>query len=175
MSCGDGECDVCYQGQCLETPCPTTTAEPTSTSSGDSEGGPTVGDSRVGYIDNAIPGNIFRLRYDTAYNNRRPNRAEFFWPRGAPLGPGVPFTIGPYRLVLEESTEMDPRSIAALDPEQVTGAFHVEPDEGDTIERSAGPLTLGLQTGVAAQGTWRVWVALGAVLLAVVLAFVFWK
>jgi hypothetical protein len=60
-------------------------------SAGEAEGGPTVGDSRVGYIDNAIPGNIFRFRYDTAYNNRRPNRAEFFWARGAPFGPGVPF------------------------------------------------------------------------------------
>jgi hypothetical protein len=44
----------------------------------------------VGYIDNAIPGNQFRLRYDAAYDDRRPNRAEFFWPKGAPLGPGVP-------------------------------------------------------------------------------------
>lgn len=69
----------------------TTTAEPTPTSTGDSDSGPSVGDSRVGYIDNAIPGNILRFRYDTAYNLRRPNRAEFFWARGAPLGPGVPF------------------------------------------------------------------------------------
>jgi hypothetical protein len=53
-------------------------------------GGPTVTDSSVGYIDNAIVGNVFRFRYDTAYNNRRPNRAEFFWARGAPFGPGVP-------------------------------------------------------------------------------------
>jgi hypothetical protein len=53
-------------------------------------GGPTVSDSSVGYIDNAIPGNLFRFRYDTVYNNRRPNRAEFFWARGQPFGPGVP-------------------------------------------------------------------------------------
>jgi hypothetical protein len=44
----------------------------------------------AGYMDPAIPGNLFRLRYDTAYNNRRPNRAEFFWAQGRPLGPGVP-------------------------------------------------------------------------------------
>lgn len=68
----------------------TTTAEPQPTSTGDSDSGPSVGDSRVGYIDNAIPGNVLRFRYDTAYNLRRPNRAEFFWARGAPLGPGVP-------------------------------------------------------------------------------------
>ena len=52
--------------------------------------GPTVSDSKVGYIDNAIPGNMFRLRYDTAYNLNRPSRAEFFYAQNAPLGPGVP-------------------------------------------------------------------------------------
>ena len=39
-------------------------------------------DSSVGYIDTAIPGNVFRLRFDTAYNNNRPNRAEFFYAKG---------------------------------------------------------------------------------------------
>jgi hypothetical protein len=53
-------------------------------------GGPTVVDSAVGYIDSAIPGNLFRLRYDAAFDNHAPNRAEFFWPKGQPLGPGVP-------------------------------------------------------------------------------------
>jgi hypothetical protein len=53
-------------------------------------GGPTVSSSGVGYIDNAIPGSQFRLRYDTASNFRRPNRVEFFWAQGAPGGPGVP-------------------------------------------------------------------------------------
>lgn len=46
--------------------------------------------SSVGYIDPALPMNQLRLRYDDAYNNRRPNRAEFFYARGAPLGPGLP-------------------------------------------------------------------------------------
>jgi len=55
-----------------------------------SDGGPTVGDSRVGYIDCAIPGNQFRLRFDAAYNDTRPTRAEFFYARSAPLGPGLP-------------------------------------------------------------------------------------
>ena len=49
-----------------------------------------VGDSPVGYIDGAIPGNQFRLRFDAAYHNERPTRAEFFYARGAPLGPGLP-------------------------------------------------------------------------------------
>ena len=52
--------------------------------------GPTTSDSRVGYIDNAIPGTLFRLRYDDAFNDRRPTRAEFFYPKSAPQGPGLP-------------------------------------------------------------------------------------
>jgi hypothetical protein len=51
---------------------------------------PTVGDSRDGYIDDAIPGDQFRLRFDASYNDNRPNRAEFFWPQGGVHGPGVP-------------------------------------------------------------------------------------
>lgn len=53
-------------------------------------GGPVVSDSRVGYIDGAIPGTQFRVRFDAAYNNRRPSRAEFFYAQTAPRGPGLP-------------------------------------------------------------------------------------
>lgn len=49
-----------------------------------------LADAAVGYIDPAIVANQFRLRYDTAYRNRRPNRAEFFYARGGPAGPGLP-------------------------------------------------------------------------------------
>jgi hypothetical protein len=52
--------------------------------------GPTTSDSSVGYIDSAIPADLFRLRFDAAYRNRRPTRGEFFWPKGAPAGPGTP-------------------------------------------------------------------------------------
>jgi hypothetical protein len=52
--------------------------------------GPRVSDSSVGYIDPAIPGNIFRLRFDSSFDDNRPTRAEFFYPRGGPLGPGLP-------------------------------------------------------------------------------------
>src|SRR5207253_4092031 len=52
--------------------------------------GPRVSDSAVGYIDPAIPGNIFRFRFDAAYNDRRPTRAEFFYPKGGASGPGLP-------------------------------------------------------------------------------------
>ena len=48
-----------------------------------------LGDSNVGYIDSAIPANTARLRFDAAYGNNRPTRAEFFYARGAPLGPGL--------------------------------------------------------------------------------------
>jgi hypothetical protein len=51
-------------------------------------GGPTVRDSSVGYIDPAFLADEVRLRYDTSYHFNRPTRAEFFWPRGAPAGPG---------------------------------------------------------------------------------------
>lgn len=51
-------------------------------------GGPFVSDSGVGYIDSAILGNQLRVRYDSAYNNVQPARAEFFWPVGGTRGPG---------------------------------------------------------------------------------------
>lgn len=70
-----------------ETPAP----EPAPTPEDASGGEPlAMFDSSVGYIDTAIPGNVMRLRYDTAYNNNRPNRAEFFYAKGAPGGPGLP-------------------------------------------------------------------------------------
>jgi hypothetical protein len=53
-------------------------------------GRPTVSDSRDGYIDDAIPGDQFRLRYDASYDFTRPTRAEFFYPQGGPNGRGLP-------------------------------------------------------------------------------------
>jgi hypothetical protein len=53
-------------------------------------GEPTTSDSRDGYIDNAIPGNEVRLRFDASYGDNRPNRAEFFYAKPAPGGPGLP-------------------------------------------------------------------------------------
>jgi hypothetical protein len=52
-------------------------------------GNVTVGDSRVGYIDSALVGTQFRLRFDDTFNNRRPTRAEFLWAKAGP-GPGRP-------------------------------------------------------------------------------------
>ena len=36
-------------------------------------------ESNVGYIDDAIPQTQFRLRFDAAYDDNRPDRAEFFY------------------------------------------------------------------------------------------------
>jgi hypothetical protein len=65
-------------------------AQTTEPAADSSENGPVISDSNVGYIDSAIPASQFRLRFDAAYDNVRPNRAEFFYARGAPIGPGVP-------------------------------------------------------------------------------------
>src|SRR5262245_11869568 len=59
---------------------------PTARAQGTTE--PVIRDSNVGYIDPAIPGDIFRFRYDAAYQNTRPTRDEFFWPPGPPFGNG---------------------------------------------------------------------------------------
>ena len=47
-------------------------------------------DSAVGYIDNAIPGSQYRMRFDVANNSNRPTRAEYFYAKGGPFGPGLP-------------------------------------------------------------------------------------
>jgi hypothetical protein len=52
--------------------------------------GPRVADSAVGYIDSAIPGDVFRFRFDASYNDTRPTRADFLYPKGGPTGPGLP-------------------------------------------------------------------------------------
>ena len=52
--------------------------------------GPRVSDSSVGYIDSAVPGNVIRFRFDSSYDDNRPTRADFFYPRGGPAGPGLP-------------------------------------------------------------------------------------
>jgi hypothetical protein len=52
--------------------------------------GPRVSDGAVGYIDTAIPGDVFRFRFDGSFDARRPTRAEFIYPQGGPHGPGLP-------------------------------------------------------------------------------------
>jgi hypothetical protein len=53
-------------------------------------GGEQVALSNVGYIDSAIPRSQIRFRFDAYYDNIRPDRAEFFYPKcGCFLAPGV--------------------------------------------------------------------------------------
>ncbi len=49
-----------------------------------------VGDSGVGYVDSAVLGDQVRLRYESAYDINRPNRAEFLWSWPPPAGNGPP-------------------------------------------------------------------------------------
>jgi hypothetical protein len=54
-------------------------------------GGPTVSDTRVGYITGAVPFDHIRLRYDSAYRNTPfTSRAEYFYAASQPIGPGLP-------------------------------------------------------------------------------------
>lgn len=48
--------------------------------------GQTGSESSVGYVDSAVPRNQFRLRYDSAVDDNRPERADFFYSKNA-LGP----------------------------------------------------------------------------------------
>ena len=47
-------------------------------------------DTNVGYIDSAIPATQFRLRFDSAYDNPLPDRAEFFYRAAMSPNGGVP-------------------------------------------------------------------------------------
>jgi hypothetical protein len=87
----------------------------------------TTFDSAVGYIDDAIPGSYLRFRFDGADGNNRPSRAEYFYAKGGPNGPGFPTFAGTvdfeeYTLYLEYAFR--PRfsmfidgGIRAVDPE----------------------------------------------------------
>lgn len=67
------------------TPSPLQSSTPEQTPSfGDSSlamSGGDVSGPAGGYIDPAMPWTHFRLRYDSAWNNNRPDRAEYFYPK----------------------------------------------------------------------------------------------
>ncbi len=52
----------------------------------------TLFESNVSFIDSALPGSQWRLRYDSGYNSPFPSRGEFFYPRPGPNGPGPRYT-----------------------------------------------------------------------------------
>jgi Putative MetA-pathway of phenol degradation len=61
---------------------------------------PPIEGSMVGYIDNAIVGSQIRIRFDAAFDDNSPDRAEFFYAkcscyRGLPPGPVDPNAPGP--------------------------------------------------------------------------------
>ncbi len=65
-------------------------SQDSQSSSDEPERGPSVGGSRVGYVDSALPFSNFRLRYEAGYDFHRPNRAEFFYAQNQPTGgPGL--------------------------------------------------------------------------------------
>src|SRR5438132_7868497 len=67
---------------------PSATPPAADTAPPDGNGGPVVKDSSVGYIDSAVPFSHFRFRYDSAWRDVRPYRAEFFYAQGGPGNPG---------------------------------------------------------------------------------------
>src|SRR5262249_18553270 len=78
------------------------TAPPAGLAAFGAESGGAVGGSTValqvpnaGYIDSAIPFTNFRLRYDSAYGNNRPDRAEFFYAKCGCFRPADPNAPGP--------------------------------------------------------------------------------
>ncbi len=46
-------------------------------------GQPQTADSNSGYVDSALIGDLFRIRYDSANDDNRPERAEFFYAKGS--------------------------------------------------------------------------------------------
>ncbi|MEM9826689.1 MAG: hypothetical protein AAF958_08880 [Planctomycetota bacterium] len=55
------------------------------------EPGFVTSNSNVGYIDSAIPGTQFRLRFDSAFDNPTPDRVEFFY-RASTSAIGTPIS-----------------------------------------------------------------------------------
>ena len=89
---------------------------------------PRVRDTNVGYIDPAIPDNLVRFRIDSAEDNFRPTRADFFWSIGPPRGggPAIPESSVDYQdVTVYFETLLTPKLSAFaelparfLDPEQ---------------------------------------------------------
>lgn len=61
-----------------------------SSSSSEDEGRTTRSNTDLGYIDSAVPRDQIYLRYDSGYGFDFANRAEFFYARSQPGGPGLP-------------------------------------------------------------------------------------
>ncbi len=62
---------------------------------GDAPTGISANDAAGGYIDNPIVGNYLRFRFDAAYDNPLPDRAEFFYGQCGCYNPITPVAPGP--------------------------------------------------------------------------------
>jgi hypothetical protein len=102
---------------------------------------PVIRDSNVGYIDPAIPADIFRFRYDAAYQNTTPTRDEFFWAPGGRFGPGpsIPETNVDYQdlqfyleqTIAPKASAFVELPVRFLNPEQ-------NPNEAGVADMNAG-------------------------------------
>jgi hypothetical protein len=89
--------------------------------------GLTVRGSSVGYIDTAAVGNQVRFRSDFGYRFPFPNRAEFFYAKSRPSGPGLPQperSIDYQDLMVYGETTLFPRVSTFVE----TGARFLNPD-----------------------------------------------
>lgn len=64
-----------------------------------------ISDSNTGYIENAIVGNQIRLRADASFNQKRPDRAEFFYAKCGCFRPADPSAPGMGNDVPERSVD----------------------------------------------------------------------
>jgi len=69
---------------------------------------PRLSDSATGYIDNAIVGSRFRVRFDAGYGVNSPDRAEFFYAK-----------CGCYRYLLSNDPNFDPNAPGPGSPGQI--------------------------------------------------------
>ena len=68
-----------------------------TTSAGSNEPPILISDSNTGYVDNAIVGNQVRLRADASFNQKQPDRAEFFYAKCGCYRPHPSAPACPYR------------------------------------------------------------------------------
>jgi len=85
-------------------------------------GGETVAladQTAVGYIDPAIPMTQFRLRFDAAYRDNRPDRAEFFYPK-----------CGCFKIAgLDPNAPGPPKPETRVDYQELSSYFEIAPSE----------------------------------------------
>ena len=103
-----------------------------------------VNDTYVSFIDSAVPRNLFALRFESAFDNRQPMRAEYLFPKG-----GVPGGIGfPFPETRVDSQELT--SIAEYSPTSWFSVFIEAPyrwinPEVNANQSGAGDVRYGMK------------------------------